>query len=767
MKKAILVPLKEMVIFPDIIMPLYIGREFSLNALKEVMKSKNRDFAVCCQKETANDDNIEKTLFNTGVLVTLLQFVKLPDDSYKILVEGKKRISIKNIEMKKDNFIECSYLEIKPGKLNEKIIVIMNYTRELFVEYSKYEKKIPQELVKAIMSNNEPEKLCNLIGSHILIDSYSKQSILEEKSLYKRYEKEAYYLQSEIEVLKIEYKIDKDVKKRLSKQQKEYFLREQIKIIQEELGLGNKSEIQNIEEKLKKGNYPLNVIEKLEEEISKLQRSGPYNHDYSQILNYIEWLLELPWEKMSEDENDIFKCEEILDKSHYGMKKIKERIIEFIAVKRLSENSKTPILCLSGPPGVGKTSLGKAIAESLNREFVHYSLGGVNDEAEIRGHRQTYIGAMPGRIISLIKEAKVKNPVFMLDEIDKIDSSFKGDPASALLEILDPDHNKEFSDNYINIPFDLSKVFFITTANYVYDIPQPLFDRMEIINITGYTLSEKIELASQFLIPKLLKEHGLTKKNILISKSVLKIIIENYTMEAGVRKLSQTLSKIMRKAALMILKEKDRDYSFKIDKNTINDILGPAEFCESQKNKKNEKGIANGLAWTAFGGDILTIEVLLIEGEGRLILTGSLGEVMKESAQTAFTYIKSIYRKANIKKESFRKYDVHIHVPEGATPKDGPSAGITIMSAMVSAFSGKKFNKDYAMTGEITLRGNVLPIGGLKEKALAAYMHGIKNIIIPEENIKDLIEIPEEVKNKIKFIPVKNALEVLKEVLIK
>ncbi|MCK9225814.1 MAG: AAA family ATPase, partial [Candidatus Muirbacterium halophilum] len=388
-------------------------------------------------------------------------------------------------------------------------------------------------------------------------------------------------------------------------------------------------------------------------------------------------------------------------------------------------------------------------------------------EAEIRGHRQTYIGAMPGRIISLIKEAKVKNPVFMLDEIDKIDSSFKGDPASALLEILDPDHNKEFSDNYINIPFDLSKVFFITTANYVYDIPQPLFDRMEIINITGYTLSEKIELASQFLIPKLLKEHGLTKKNILISKSVLKIIIENYTMEAGVRKLSQTLSKIMRKAALMILKEKDRDYSFKIDKNTINDILGPAEFCESQKNKKNEKGIANGLAWTAFGGDILTIEVLLIEGEGRLILTGSLGEVMKESAQTAFTYIKSIYRKANIKKESFRKYDVHIHVPEGATPKDGPSAGITIMSAMVSAFSGKKFNKDYAMTGEITLRGNVLPIGGLKEKALAAYMHGIKNIIIPEENIKDLIEIPEEVKNKIKFIPVKNALEVLKEVLIK
>jgi ATP-dependent Lon protease len=667
-----------------------------------------------------------------------------------------------------ENFMEVSIEEFKnePVKKDAETEALMRTVVYQFEQYVRMSKKIPPETVVSVVAIEEPGRLADVIASHLNLRIPEKQAVLEQMEVGKRLNYVCEILAKEMEVLELERKINIRVRKQMEKTQKEYYLREQMKAIQKELGEKDErsAEIEEIRERIEKAGLPKEALEKINKEVERLEKMPSSSAEAVVVRNYLDWALSLPWSIETRDRIDLDLAEKILNEDHYGLDKPKERILEYLAIRKLAKKMKGPILCLVGPPGVGKTSLGKSVARSLGRKFVRMSLGGVRDEAEIRGHRRTYVGSMPGRILNSIKQAGSRNPVFLLDEIDKMTTDFRGDPASALLEVLDPEQNNTFSDHYLEIPFDLSKVMFITTANSAYNIPRPLLDRMEVIELSGYTEEDKLHIALGYLVPKQIKEHGLKAKNITFSEAALRKIIREYTREAGVRSLERQIASICRKVARQVVK--NRDLAANITVTSIEKYLGNPKFRFGTAEQKDQIGVSTGLAWTETGGDILSIEVALIRGKGRLTLTGKLGDVMKESAQAGLTYVRSKADELGISKETLEDYDIHIHVPEGAIPKDGPSAGITMATSLASAMSGRPVRHDIAMTGEITLRGNVLPIGGLKEKTLAAHRAGIDTIILPIENQKDLEDIPVNVKKKMRFVLVSHMDEVLNTALV-
>jgi ATP-dependent Lon protease len=649
----------------------------------------------------------------------------------------------------------------EPVPKDAQMEALMRTVVHQFEQYVRMSKKIPPETVVSVVAIDEPDRLADVIASHLNLRITDKQKVLESTEVSARLNFVCDILAKEMEVLELERKINIRVRKQMEKTQKDYYLREQMKAIQKELGEKDErsSEVEELRDRIRKAKLPPEALEKINKEVERLEKMPPATAEAVVVRNYLDWALSLPWSVETRDRLDLDTAERILDEDHYGLEKPKERIMEYLAIRKLAKKMKGPILCLVGPPGVGKTSLGKSVARSLGRKFVRMSLGGVRDEAEIRGHRRTYVGSMPGRVLNSIKQAGSRNPVFLLDEIDKMTTDFRGDPSSALLEVLDPEQNNTFSDHYLEMPFDLSKVMFITTANSMYNIPRPLLDRMEVIEIPGYTEEDKLNIALGYLVPKQLKEHGLKTSNITFSEAALRKIIREYTREAGVRSLERQVASICRKVARQVVK--DKNYAVNITVNSVNKYLGAEKYRFGTAEKKSQVGVTTGLAWTDTGGDILSIEVALIKGKGQLTLTGKLGDVMKESAQTGLTYVRSRAEQLGISAEIVEGYDIHIHVPEGAIPKDGPSAGITMATSLASAMSGRAVRHDVAMTGEITLRGNVLPIGGLKEKALAAHRAGIDTIILPLENKKDLEEIPANVKKKMNFILVSHMDEVL------
>lgn len=764
-KKLPLLPLRGILVFPTMVLHLDVGREKSVQALEKCMVDESVVF-LATQKEISTDDPGEEDIFSVGTLAKIKQMLKLPNGTIRVLVEGVQRGKIKQF-IEHDKHIEVEVELVKePTEATIEEQALMRNVLAQFEQYIQLSKKISQETFATVSDIIEPGRLADIIASHLPLKIIQKQEILETIPVNDRLIKVLEILNNEKEVLGLERKIGQRVKKSMEKTQKEYYLREQMKAIQKELGdkEGKEGEIEELREKIKEANMPESVEEKALKELSRFEKMPSSSAESSVIRTYIDWLIQLPWSKETEDLLDIHRSKEILDEDHYGLDKVKERVLEYLAVQQLTKELKGPILCLAGPPGVGKTSLAKSIARSLDRKFVRMSLGGVRDEAEIRGHRRTYVGAMPGRIIQGMKKAGSINPVFLLDEIDKMASDFRGDPSAALLEVLDPEQNNSFSDHYIEEPYDLSKVMFIMTANNIGLIPPPLMDRMEIIHIPGYTEVEKMNIAQQYLLPKQIKEHGLTKGKLQVKEEAIKKVIRYYTREAGVRGLERQLATICRKAAKMIVAgEKKRVI---VTEKTIETMLGKPKFRYGKAELEDQVGAATGLAYTAAGGDTLIIEVSLAPGKGKLTLTGKLGDVMKESAQAAFSYIRSKSNELNIDPQFHEKNDVHIHVPEGAVPKDGPSAGITMATALISALTGKPVRKEVGMTGEITLRGRVLPIGGLKEKAMSAHRAGLTHIIIPKENEKDLEDIPESVRNDLTFIPVSHLDEVLKEALV-
>lgn len=756
-----LIPLRDLVILPYMVVPLYVGREKSIAALDEAMKT-DKDVVLATQKKAKLDDPNPEDIYEVGTLASILQMLKLPDGTVKVLMEGKKRVRIKN-------FIETSRLFTV---LVEEIKDVIEYSKEVealtrniintFEQYIKLNPKIPPEMLVSIQSIDDPSRLADIVASHLNIKVEEKQKILEMVNVNQRLEKVFEAIQGEMEVLELEKRIRNRVKKQMEKAQKEYYLNEQMKAIQKELG--EKDEMQNeiaeLEERMKKKKLSPEAHKKIEQEIKKLKLMSPLSAEATVVRNYIDWVLALPWNEKTEEKLDIAEAEKILDEDHYGLQQVKERIIEYLAVRSRLKKMKGPILCFVGPPGVGKTSLAKSIARATGRKFVRISLGGVRDEAEIRGHRRTYIGALPGKIIQGMKKAGSSNPVFLLDEIDKMSVDFRGDPSSALLEVLDPEQNYMFQDHYIDLDYDLSEVMFITTANMVHTIPPPLLDRMEVIRLPGYTEYEKFHIAKQFLVPKQMEAHGLNKDNIEFTKEAIYGIIRQYTKEAGVRNLEREIATICRKVAKKLAKEKT-EKKVTIRVRSLHKFLGVPKFRHSTAEEKDEIGVTNGLAWTEFGGELLQTEVAIMPGKGKLTVTGKLGEVMQESAQAALSYVRSRSELFGIEKDFYQKIDIHIHVPEGAIPKDGPSAGITMATSIVSALLKIPVRRDVAMTGEITLRGRVLPIGGLKEKLLAAHRAKIKNIIIPKENEKDLKEVPENILKDLNIILVEHMDEVI------
>lgn len=764
-RKLPLLPLRGLLVYPTMVLHLDVGREKSVQALEKCMVDDSIVF-LATQKEITIDNPGKEDIFHVGTAAKVKQMLKLPNGTIRVLVEGLQRGKIKQFN-EEDKYIEVEvelYEEQKEASIEEQ--ALMRNVLSQFEQYIQLSKRISQETFAAVSDIIEPGRLADIIASHLPLKIVQKQEILETIPVKDRLMKVLEILNNEKEVLGLERKIGQRVKKSMEKTQKEYYLREQMKAIQKELGdkEGKEGEIEELKEKIKEAKMPKSVEEKALKELGRYEKMPASSAESSVIRTYIDWLIQLPWHEETEDLQDIHRSKEILDEDHYGLDKVKERVLEYLAVQQLTKELKGPILCLVGPPGVGKTSLGKSIARSLGRKFVRISLGGVRDEAEIRGHRRTYVGAMPGRIIQGMKKAGTINPVFLLDEIDKMASDFRGDPAAALLEVLDPEQNNSFSDHYIEEPYDLSKVMFIMTANNAALIPPPLMDRMEIIHIPGYTEVEKQEIAKRHLLPKQIKDHGLTKGKVQVKDEAILKIIRYYTREAGVRGLERQIATICRKAAKMIVAgEKKRVV---VTENTIEKMLGKPKFRYGKAELEDQVGAATGLAYTAAGGDTLTIEVSLAPGKGKLTLTGKLGDVMKESAQAAFSYIRSKSKELNIDPQFHEKNDVHIHVPEGAVPKDGPSAGITMATALISALTGKPVRKEVGMTGEITLRGRVLPIGGLKEKAMSAHRAGLTHIIIPKENEKDLEDIPESVRNDLKFIMVSHLDEVLKEALV-
>ncbi|GAV21658.1 endopeptidase La [Carboxydothermus pertinax] len=761
-----LLPLRGILVFPYMVIHLDVGREKSIAAIDQAMIS-DRIICLATQKDAQIDEPTPDDIYTVGTIAEIKQLLKLPGGTLRVLVEGLQRAEIKKyIESEPFFRVEVQIAQEEEVKTPE----IQALTRSLiyqFEQYVKLSKRIPPETAITVVNLEEPGRLADVVASHLTLKIEDKQRILEALDIKNRLEILLEILARELEIVEIERRINLRVRKQMEKTQKEYYLREQLKAIQRELGEKDErvAEGEEYREKIKEARLPKEVEEKALKEVEKLEKMPPMAAEATVVRNYLDWLLALPWNRRTKDRLDIKLAEQILEEDHYGLEKVKSRILEYLAVRKLAKKMKGPILCFVGPPGVGKTSLAKSIARALERKFVRISLGGVRDEAEIRGHRRTYVGALPGRIIQGMRNAGSQNPVFLLDEIDKMSMDFRGDPSAALLEVLDPEQNNSFSDHYIELPFDLSHVMFITTANNLYTIPRPLLDRMEVIHIPGYTEEEKLAIAEKYLLPKQIKEHGLKPQNLKISTNTLLKIIREYTRESGVRNLERQIASLCRKAAKEILTKNVEEV--KITVSNLEQYLGIPKYRYGIAEAEDEVGVATGLAWTEVGGDVMFIEVSVLKGNGKLYLTGKLGEVMKESAQAGFSYIRSRAKELGIEENFHEKYDLHIHVPEGAIPKDGPSAGITMATAMVSALTGLKVRKDVAMTGEITLRGKVLPIGGLKEKILAAKRAGIKTIIIPYENRKELEEIPPQVRRGLKFILVKHMDEVLEAALIR
>ena len=758
-------PLRDIVVFPGMVVPLFVGREKSINALNSVM-DKYKKIILAAQKSHDVDDPKDNEIYQVGCLGEILQLLKLPDGTVKILVEGKERVKINQYNNEEKNYLlaSCSKLTDDLGK--EDLSLLSKAVLNKFDKLVKVSKKVSEEGLETIKDTKEPSKIADAVANQLQISLVEKQKILENLSVQNRLESLLTFIESEIEVLSVEKKIRGRVKNQMEKTQREYYLNEQLKAIQKELGEteDGKDEIQNLEEAIKKAKMTKEAEEKSLAELKKLKSMSPMSAESTVVRNYLDWMVSLPWGKTSKVNTDINNAKKILDEDHFGLEKVKDRILEFLAVQSRINKIKGPILCLVGAPGVGKTSLGKSIAKATGREFVRMSLGGIRDEAEIRGHRRTYIGSLPGKIIQMMKKSGKNNPLILLDEIDKIGNDYRGDPSSALLEALDPEQNTTFNDHYLEVDYDLSNVMFVTTANTL-NIPGPLLDRMEVIRISGYTEDEKMEIAKKYLVPKQIKENGLKVGEWTVSDEALKDIIRYYTRESGVRSLEREISKLARKGVKdIVTKTKD---IIKIDEKNLNDYLGIKKFKYGEIENKDGTGIVTGLAWTEVGGELLTIESVIMPGKGKMEITGKLGEVMQESVKAAKSFVRSRCVEYGIIPPVFEKKDIHIHVPEGATPKDGPSAGIAMVTSIVSSLTGIPVKRDVAMTGEVTLRGRVLPIGGLKEKLLAALRGGIKTVLIPDENEKDLAEIPKNVIEGLKIIPVKTVDEVLKVALTK
>ncbi len=757
-------PLRDIVVFPNMVAPLFVGREQSVNALNHVMTGDKKIFLLS-QKNSKIDNPNKENLYSVGTVAKIIQLLKLPDGTLKVLVEGIQRAKVNKINFNQE-FITASINEInQKTKKNSNIRALQKLTIEQFIEFQKFNKKVSLDVINNVRTFNDPDKIVDVIVSNISISLPKKQEILEITNTEDRLNKVYGYLASEIDSFQVEKKIKGRVKRQMEKTQKEYYLNEQMKAIQKELGENEDlDEIAELEKKVNKYNLSKEAKEKCSAEIKKLKNMSPMSAEATVIRNYLDWVMSIPWNNPDQISQNINKASTILENDHYGLEKVKERILEYLAVQKRTNKLKGPILCLVGPPGVGKTSLGKSIANSTGRSFVRMSLGGVRDEAEIRGHRKTYIGSMPGRFIQAMKKSKSSNPLILLDEIDKLGSDWRGDPSSALLEVLDPEQNGKFNDHYLELDYDLSEVMFVCTANTL-NIPPALLDRMEVIRIPGYTEKEKNQIAKKYLVPKQIKNHGLKNSEISFNSKVLNSIIRNYTREAGVRNLEKEISKVCRKTVKKL--ETTKMKKIKLNDKSIQNLLGIAKFRSNEIEKKNLVGVTNGLAWTEVGGEILSVEVILSIGKGKLTITGKLGEVMRESIQAATSYVKSKSISLGINPKDFENYDIHIHVPEGATPKDGPSAGIAIFNSLVSSLTNNKIKRDIAMTGEITLRGRVLPIGGLKEKIYAASRAGIKKVLIPQDNFREVSEFDKDVIKGIKIIPVSDAFSILEHTLTK
>ncbi|HZB90878.1 MAG TPA: endopeptidase La [Stellaceae bacterium] len=758
-------PLRDIVVFPHMIVPLFVGREKSVRALEDVMKD-DKQILLVTQKNAAQDDPTSADIYSVGTIGTVLQLLKLPDGTVKVLVEGGQRARIVRFAENEQFFqAYAETMEEKPGEQQE-LEALARTAVSQFEQYIKLNKKIPPEVLVSINQIEDPSKLADTLASHLALKIPEKQELLETETVSERLEKVFGYMESEIGVLQVEKRIRSRVKRQMEKTQREYYLNEQLKAIQKELGEGEdgRDELAELEERINKTKLSKEARDKAQAELKKLRTMSPMSAEATVVRNYLDWLLSIPWQQRTKTKRDIKGAEKVLNADHFGLEKVKERILEYLAVQQRMRKVKGPILCLVGPPGVGKTSLGKSVARATGRNFVRMSLGGVRDEAEIRGHRRTYIGSMPGKVIQGMKKAKSSNPLFLLDEVDKLGADWRGDPSSALLEVLDPEQNSTFNDHYLEVDYDLSDVMFVTTANTL-RMPQPLLDRMEIIRLPGYTEDEKVEIAKRHLIPKQVKAHGLKKTEWTITDEALRDLIRYYTREAGVRNLEREVANLTRKAIKEILMRKLAKIT--VTRRNLEKFAGVRRFRYGEVEETDLVGVTTGLAWTEVGGELLSIEAVTLPGKGKVTATGKLGDVMKESVQAAESYVKSRSYAFGILPTLFEKKDIHVHVPEGATPKDGPSAGVAMVTSIVSVLTGIPVRRDIAMTGEITLRGRVLPIGGLKEKLLAALRGGLKTVLIPKENEKDLAEIPDNVKRGLTIIPVASSDELLKHALVR
>ena len=762
-----LLPLRDIVVFPHMVVPLFVGREKSIKALDEAM-SKQKEILLAAQKKAKTDNPAEDDIFAMGTLGTIIQLLRLPDGTVKVLMEGKKRARIRRFMPQSAYFLVEVEEIAESDEITLEVEALMRSINSTFETYVKLNRKVPPEMLSSVTTLTSPSRLADTIVAHLEIKISDKQRLLEIESPSRRLEELYALMQSEIEVLQVERRIRSRVKKQMEKTQKEYYLNEQMRAIQKELGDRDefKNEIQELEEKIKKKKMSKEATTKVKKELRKLKMMSPMSAEATVVRNYIDWILSLPWYEYTEESIDLNESQRVLDEDHYGLEKVKERILEYLAVQSLVKQMKGPILCFVGPPGVGKTSLARSIARSTKRNFVRVSLGGVRDEAEIRGHRRTYIGALPGKVIQCMKKADSSNPVFLLDEVDKMSTDFRGDPSSALLEVLDPEQNHTFNDHYLDLDYDLSRVMFITTANNLHTIPRPLQDRMEIIRIPGYTEHEKLHIAKGFLVKKQLEANGLADKKIYFTENAILDVVRHYTRESGVRSLEREIASVCRKVARELVQSGDPNREIRIGASSVPRYLGVPKFRYGRAEEKDQVGLATGLAWTDVGGELLVTEVAVTPGKGKLTITGKLGDVMQESAQAAMSYIRSRAEQLGLERDFYAKVDIHVHVPEGAVPKDGPSAGITIATAIASALLKIPVRWDLAMTGEITLRGRVLPIGGLKEKILAAHRGGIRRVLIPSENEKDVKDIPVKILKAIDIVLVDHMDEVLRQALV-
>lgn len=761
-----LLVLRGLVVFPHMVIPLLVGRDKSVEALEEAMV-EDRLILLAAQKDETVEEPETEEIYDMGTVAQVKQLVKLPDGTIKILVEGLKRAKIDEF-LQEDPYFKIRLQEIEPEeKESKELEALMRSLVNRFEEYVKLNQKLPPETMMTVANVEDPGRLVDIMVSHMSLKVNQEQEILQAVSYQERLKQLYKLLDEEIEVLEVKDKINSEVREQVEKRQKEYYLKEQLKAIKKELGQDEEisDELEEYRTKIEEANLPEEVEEKALKEVDRLTRMPPMANEGVVVRNYLDCILDLPWNEKSEDRLVLDDAEEILERDHYGLEDVKDRILEYLAVRKLTDEMKSPILCLVGPPGVGKTSLGKSLAEAIGREFVRLSLGGLKDEAEIRGHRRTYVGSRPGRIINAIRDAGTNNPLFLLDEVDKIQSDFRGDPAAALLEVLDPEQNDTFTDHYLELPFDLSDVIFITTANVTHTIPGPLQDRMEVIEIAGYTEEDKVKIAQKHLLPKQIENHGLSEDQINVSENAIRKLIRNYTRESGVRNLERKLASVCRKVAKEVVKGKER--LSRVTVQNVDSYLGIEEFNYGEVDEESQVGVATGLAWTKSGGDILKIEVSVVSGKGKLLLTGKLGDVMKESGQAALSYARSKTEELELEEDFHENYDIHIHVPKGAIPKDGPSAGITITTAIISALSGRKVNSKVAMTGEITLRGRVLPVGGIESKVLAAHRAGIETVIMSEENEKNLDDVPDNIKRDLEFKFVEHMDEVTDTALLK